>query len=112
MTSRRTRACIAGVTTGAGVEALVILRARERQHVRAVRHDDEARFLAFEELLDHHLAPGCAEPAAKHRARRGERLLRCTGDHHALASGEPARLDHKRCTLAAHPCRIEALAGE
>ncbi len=94
------------------VAPLVILGARERQAVRAIRHDDEARLLAGQELLDHHLAAGIAELAGEHRLHRGVRLLDGGGDHHALAGGQAARLDHQRRALAAQPRGIEAVARE
>ena len=44
-------------------QALVVLAGGQRRHVLAVAHHDEAGFLAFEELLDHHAraAALCAE---------------------------------------------------
>src|SRR2546430_17480442 len=67
---RRIGAHAAGVGSAITVvAALVILRAGERQAVRAVRHDDEARLLAGQELLDHHLAAGLTELAGEHRLR-------------------------------------------
>ena len=110
---RRIGAHAAGVGSAITVvAALVILGAGERQAVRAVRHDDEARLLAGQELLDHHLAAGLTELAGEHRLRRGARLLDGGGDHHALAGGQAARLDHQRRALAAQPRGIEAVARE
>ena len=81
-------------------EALVVLRGRQRQHVPAVDHHDEARLLAGEELLDHHPRAGRAHRVAdQHRVDRRVRLGRGRGDHHALARGEPVGLDHDRRAL-------------
>ena len=109
------RACIAGVTTGAGEYApmppvfgpwspskmpLVILRRGERQDVLAIRHHDEARFLALQEFLDDDLAAGIAELAAEHRLRGRDGFVGGVDDDHAFAGGEPARLDDERARAA------------
>ena len=112
ITSRMIRACIAGVTTGAGeyapmppvfgpwsssLEPLVVLRRRERQHVAPVRHHDEARFLAREELLDDHARAGRAHRVAdQHRVDRRVRLGDGRRDDHALAGREAVGLDDDR----------------
>ena len=95
---RRVGAHAAGVRSLVAVaQALVVLAGGERQHVRAVAHDDEARFLALEELLDHHARAGGAELVlAEHRVDRGVRFLARRGDHHALARGEAVGLDDDR----------------
>ena len=113
MISRITRACTSGVTTGAGEyapmppvfgpwspsqQALVVLAGRERQHVRAVAHDDEARFLAFEEFLDHDARAGVAAACCR---RASMSIAACASsarrrDDHALAGGEAVGLDDDR----------------
>ena len=103
----------AGVRARVAVaQTLVVLRGGERQHVRAVHHGDEARFLAVEEFLDHHLVAGLAEATLEHRAGGLHGFLGRGTDHHALAGSEAIGLHHERRLLCAHPCRIEALARE
>ena len=87
----------AGVGAGIPVaDALVILRRAEGDDGGAVSEREEARFLAFHELLDHHLRACAAEGPAEHV---GERILglceRC-GDHHALARRQTIGLEHVR----------------
>ena len=79
----------------------MVLRSRERQHVLAVRHDDEARFLAVEEFLDDDHAARVAEGAGEHGLGREDRLVGARGDDHALARGEAVGLDDDRRALRA-----------
>jgi hypothetical protein len=73
----------------------VILRRGERQHVAAVDHDDEARFLAFQEVLDHHARTCCAHRVVdEHRVDRGVGFGLRLRDDDAPCGGEPVRLDH------------------
>src|SRR5690606_13183160 len=71
----------AGVRAGVGVaDALVVLAGGHGQHVVAVDHDDEAGFLAVEELLDHHARTGVAEGVAgEHVTHRGFGFLQGHG---------------------------------
>ena len=65
--------------------------------MRAVDHDDEARFLADETFLDHDARAGVAETVAdEHRVDRGVRFCLRRRDDDALAGGEPIGLDHDR----------------
>ena len=110
---RRVGAHAAGVRALVAVaKALVVLRGRERQHVAAVGHDDEARFLALEELLDDDHAARLAEGAREHVLGRADRLRGARGDDHALAGGEPVGLDDDRRALCADRRRVEGLARE
>ena len=64
----RVRAHAAGVGAVVAVVApLVILRRRQRQDVLAVRHHDEAGFLARQEFLDDDLVARVAELPGEHR---------------------------------------------
>ena len=68
----RVGAHAAGVGARVAVaDALVILRRRQRQRVRAVDEREEARLLALEEFLDHDLAAGLAERAGEAGVDRG-----------------------------------------
>jgi hypothetical protein len=63
----------------------------------AVDHDDETRFLADQEFLDHHAVAGFAEGiAGEHVAHCRDRLSSVVGDDHALAGRQPVGLDHDR----------------
>ena len=105
----RVRAHAARVRTAVAVEqALVVLAGRERQHVAAVDHDDEARFLAFEEVLDDDARAGRAHRVAdEHRVDRGVRLGEIHRDDDPFARGESVGLDHDRCaaTVDVGVCR-------
>ena len=97
---RRIGAHAAGVRAGVAVaDALVVLRRAERQRGLAVAQAEEARLLAIEEFLDHHLGAGSAEGAAESRLDRGQRLVDRHGDGHALAGGEAVGLDDDRRAL-------------
>ena len=127
ITSRMIRACIAGVTTGAGeyapmppvfgpavavAQPLVVLRRRERQHVAAVDHHDEARLLAVEEILDHDARAGGAHRVVdEHRVDRGVRLGRRLRDDDALAGGEAVGLDDDRRAALARRRRAPRAAS-
>ncbi len=95
---RRIRAHAAGIGAEvAVVQALVVLRRREREHVRAVRHDDEARLFADEALLDDDARTGVAQPVAdEHGVDRGVRLVHHRRDDDTFARGQPVRLHHDR----------------
>ena len=129
MISRITRAWIFGVTTGAGEYApmppvfgpwspsrrrLWSWLVASAQHVRAVAHDDEARLLALEELLDHEARAGGAEALLGHHlVDRGVRLGHARRHHHALARGKAVGLDYdRRAALADEGLRlVGALEG-
>ncbi len=112
MISRITRAWIVGVTIGAGgigahaagvraaiavEQALVVLAGRERQRVPAVAHDDEARFLAGQEVLDDDArAAGAERVADEHRSDRGFGFGDAAGDDDTLAGRQAIGLDHDR----------------
>jgi hypothetical protein len=73
----------------------VILRGGERQDVRTVDHDDEARLLAGQEFLDDHAVARAAEaPGTEHVLHRRLRGREILGEDDALARGEPVGLDH------------------
>ncbi|MNZ68661.1 hypothetical protein D3C78_869310 [compost metagenome] len=88
----------AGVRAGVLVaDALVVLAGGHGQHVLAVDHDDEAGFLAVEELLDHHAGARIAEGVAgQHVTHGGFGFFQGHGDDHALARGQAVGLDHDR----------------
>ncbi len=66
----------------------------------AVDHDDEARFLAGQALLDDHARAGVTHHVVdEHRIDCGMSVGRGAGDDHALAGGEAVRLDDDRRTL-------------
>ena len=73
---RRIGAHAAGVRAGVAVaDALVVLRGAEAAAaVVAVAEAEEARLLAVEEFLDHHLRAGRAEGAVEAVVDRGQRL--------------------------------------
>ncbi|MDT4815202.1 hypothetical protein FQZ97_482260 [compost metagenome] len=93
---RRVGAHAAGVRAGIAVaDALVVLAGGHGQHVLAVDHDDEAGFLAVEELLDHHPRTGVTEGVAgEHVAHGVFGFVQGHGDDHALARGQAVGLDH------------------
>ncbi len=75
----------------------MVLRRRERQHVAAVDHHDEARFLAREKVLDDDpRARRADEVAGKHRVDRRLRLGDRRRHDHALARGKTVGLDDDR----------------
>ncbi len=98
---RRVRTHAAGV--GAQIivpQAFVVLARGERKRVVAVAHDDEARFLADETFLDHD--PRARVAHAGREVQGVDRIVRLRDrgcDDHALARGEPVRLDHDGRTL-------------
>ena len=66
----------AGVRTLVAVKhALVVLRRDERQRVFAVRENEEAGFLAFEEFLDHDFRAGITQAAAEHHVDGSNGLI-------------------------------------
>ena len=70
--------------------------------VVAVAQREQRDFLADQAFLDHHRRAGLAERALFHHGvDGGQRLGLGGGDHHALAGGEPIRLDHDRRAAAA-----------
>ncbi len=85
------------------VAPLVILGGGQRQHVFAVDHDDEARFLALQKFLDHDFGAGSAKAASQHRARFPIGLLQGFGDDDPLAGSQAAGLDDNGCALRAQP---------
>ena len=75
-------------------DTLVILTGRQRQDVLAVNHDDEAGFLAIEELLDHDAGAGVTQlVAGQHVVDGGMRFFQVHGDDHPLAGGQTVSLD-------------------
>jgi hypothetical protein len=82
------------------LQALVVLARGQRQRVRAVCHDDEARFLAFEEFLDHDARAGFAQPVLhQHQVYRGPCLGYRGRNHNPFAGGKAVGLDHDRRAL-------------
>ena len=67
--------------------------------VDAVAEAEETRFLAVEELLDHHFRAGLAEGAVETGVERGQRLADRHGDGDALAGREAVGLDDDRRAL-------------
>ena len=112
MTSRITRACTAGVTTGAGEYApmppvfgpwspsssrLWSWLVASGSAWRAVGDDDEARFLAFEKFLDDDARAGRAHAIVdEHHVDRGVRFGGGRRDDDAFAGGEAVGLDDDR----------------
>lgn len=93
----------AGVRSGVAVsDTLVVLRRTERQHVLAVAKAEEARFLAIEIGLDHHLGAGRAKGAGEAFVDCGKGLFEVHRDGHTLAGGKPVRLDDDRRALFAN----------
>ena len=80
----------------------MVLARRERQHVPAVDHDDEARLLAVEEFLDDDAR--CRQRPMlvvdQHRVDRRVRLGERRRDDDAFAGGEPVGLDDDRRAAA------------
>jgi hypothetical protein len=105
---RRVRAHAAGVGALVAVaQALVVLAGGERQRARAVAHDDEARFLALQELLDHDPRAGFAEAFLRHHAVDGGlRLL----DAAATTTPFPAASPSALTTIGAPRLATNALA--
>ena len=93
---RRIRAHAAGVGAAVAVaQPLVILARRQRQHVLAVDHDDEAGFFAEQAFLDHHAMAGFAHAVAgEHGVDGSVRLISSRRDHHALARRQAVGLHH------------------
>ena len=80
--------------------ALVILTGCQRQYILAVDHDDEARFLALQKLLDDDTCTRLAKLVARQHGVDGlMRFGQRHGHHHALAGSQPVRLDDDRRTL-------------
>ena len=102
---RRVRTHAAGVGALVVVtQALVVLAGGERDDVLAVAQHDEARFLAFEELLDDDpRAAGVVLHAElvveQHPVDSFARLRQGHRHHHALAGGQSVGLDDDRCAL-------------
>eukprot|EP00982_Pelagococcus_subviridis_P002742 21121-Pelagococcus_subviridis.AAC.11 len=98
----RVRAHPAGVQPGVALaDALVILRAHERDRDAAADDREEARLLAGEKLLDDDLVPGGAERGVEHHVvHRRERGVEVHGDDDALPRGEAVRLHDDRRALA------------
>ncbi len=78
-------------------KSLVVLRRRERQHIAAVRHHDEARLLADEKLLDDDAGTGRTQRIAdEHRVDRRMRFGDARRDDDPFAGGESVGLDDDR----------------
>src|SRR5882672_3623442 len=92
---RRVRAHAAGIRSLIPVpQSLVILAGSERQDMLAVGEDDEARFLAFEEFLDHHAAAGSSHGSLDKDLVDGTMGFALVGsDDHALSGRESVGLD-------------------
>src|SRR3546814_13163581 len=71
-------------------DAFTSVRRPERYNAVACGEDEQARFLAVEEFLDHRLAARAA--SGNQRVDRRLGLLARLGDRHALARGEPIGL--------------------
>ena len=86
----------------------MILRRGERENVRAIGHDDEARFLAGQECFDDYprrrfiarrrrsMLMRHRRPLDKHGGDGGVRLAGIHGHDHAFACGEPVGFDDDR----------------
>ena len=78
-------------------------------------HDtDEARFLALQDVLDHHPLAGRPErPVAKRRLESTDRLVHRLRHGDSLPSREPVRLDHDGRAPQAHVIRggVETVEG-
>ena len=100
---RRIRAHAAGVRAAVALaDALVVLRGAELQHARAIDQGEQARFFAEQAVLEQDGRAGLAERAAERGIERRQRLVDAARDGHALAGGEPVRLDHHRRAVRAH----------
>ncbi len=78
----------------------MILAGGQCQHVLTVGHHDEARFLAFEELLEHDAMTGVAELAAgEHHVDHRVGFVGRQRDHDALAGRQAIGLDDDRRAL-------------
>jgi hypothetical protein len=71
------------------------------------RHDNEARLLAFEEILDHDALAG-AGLARQHRVDRRTGLVDGSRHHDAFARGQAIGLDHDGGAVLADigACRV------
>ena len=103
---RRIRAHPAGVGADVGVlQPFVVLGGGERQHMLAVGHHDEARFLTVHEFFDDD--PRCAARVLNRELARLEDRIECRvcfvdghRDDDALARGQAVGLDDDRRGLA------------
>ena len=85
----------------------MVLAGRQREHVRAVAHHDEACFLAFKALFDHHARAGLTQAlVAQHPVHGRSGFLDGGCDDHALAGGEAVGLYHDGRSLL-----LDILAG-
>jgi hypothetical protein len=98
---RRVCAHAAGVRALIAVaQPLVVLRGRERQHVLAIDHHNEARLLSLQAFLDDHARARLSQSVlGEHGVDRGVCLRWRGGDDDAFARGEPVGLDDDRSTL-------------
>ena len=109
---RRIGAHAAGVGALLAVEdALVVLGGGQRQRVRAVDQGEEARLLADQALLDHHLGAGRAERAREAGLDGGGGILARLGDDHALAGRQAVGLDDDRQRLRRRDRRAPSLVS-
>jgi hypothetical protein len=65
-------------------------------------HDDEARFLADQKLLDHHFLAGVTEAAGEHRLDVSSASAVDSAMTTPFARGQSARLHNDRQALALH----------
>ena len=97
---RRIGAHAAGIGARVAVaDALVVLRRGQRQHVLAVDQGEEARLLAFQELLDDDLGARGSERAGEAGVDGLLGRRRRLGDDHALAGRQAVGLDDDRQLL-------------
>ena len=109
--SWRIGAHAAGVGAGiAFTNSFMILRGGQRQGVSAVGEDEEARFLAFKELLDD--AFGAAELAREDVVQCAASFRHFHGNGDALAGRQPIGLDDDRYTPRLEIGKCRRLVGE
>ena len=101
---RRDDAHAAGILAGVALaDGLVVARADERHDVAAVAERQQRAFIAFEKFLNDDFIARIAKAARlHHRAHRRFRLGAVLTNHHALARGKSARLDHRRISAVLH----------
>ena len=90
----------------------MILGGRHGHDVLAVRHDDEAGFLARQEFLDHHLVAGRAELPAEHGLRGRNRFLGVFDDDDTLSGRQTRSFYDDGSALLPHPAGIEGVTRE
>ena len=101
---RRDNAHAAGVLAGIALaDGFVVARAQERHDAAAVAEGKQRAFVAFEKFLNHHFRARLTKTARfHHRPQRVFGLGAVLTNHHALARGKSARLDHRRISAVLH----------